>query len=185
MTEIKPGYVRVTEVLDVYSKLHLIDPTVLEKATIRGNKVDLACKMKIEGIEPFQLEEEYEGYFNSFKDWMNGKNFIQNPGRMYCEKHKITGECDGIYRGDSGLVLFDIKTPANEGRSWPLQGAAYAYLARLHGLEIVSIEFIKLSKEGKAAKVYQYEYEKNWQLFEKAIDLYKHFFWKKKDLLGG
>lgn len=180
MTAIRDGYYRVTEIIEVYSKMHLINPNVLENAKVRGNEVDLACKMLINGIDPLHLDEEYQGYLDSFKAWSEGKEFIPNPGRFYCDKLMLTGECDAIYKSDTGLVLIDIKTPAAESKSWPLQGAAYCYLAREIGLDIKSIEFVRLIKEGKPAKVYTYEYEKNWELFKKALELYQYFFKPKK-----
>lgn len=176
----REGYIRVTEVLDVFSKMHLIDPDVLENAKIRGNEVDIACKMIMEGVYPFHLPDQYSGYIDSFNKWKESKEFIPNPGRMYCDSLMLTGECDGIYKSSRGLVLFDIKTPANESRSWPLQGAAYVYLARLNGFDIQAIEFVKLHKEAKEPKVYEYEYEKNWELFKKCFELHQYFFGKKK-----
>lgn len=180
MTTIKDGYYRVTEVLDVFSKLHMIDKDVLENAQIRGNKVDAACKCLMVGVEPFHLEDQYQKYLDSFRIWMEGKVFPEQPERFYDDELNLTGECDGIYNSDGGLVLFDLKTPENEGRSWPLQGSAYTYLARKYGYDIKKIEFVKLSKEGKEPKVYIYDFEPNWELYKKALELYDYFFKKKK-----
>ena len=183
MRDIKPGYYSVTEVLETYSKLHLIDPVVLNNAKYRGDSVDLACKLLMQGIEPLELDDQYNGYLESFRAWKEGKTFVPTPGRMYCDPLMLTGDCDGIYESSSGLILFDIKTPASQSRSWPLQGAAYTYLLRLHGLDIKRIEFVRLHKEGKKAKVDPYEYEKNWTLFLKALELHKYFYGKKKDIV--
>lgn len=177
---IKPGYIRVTEVLNTYSKLEYVNPDVLNNAADRGTDVDLACKLLINGVEPFELDVHLENYVNSFREWMQGKEFIPNPGRMYCDELKITGECDGIYKSNQELVLFDIKTPENQSRSWPLQGAAYAYLARLQGIDIRRIIFVRLSKEGKSAKENEYDFEIHWDLFEKALQLHQYFYAKKR-----
>lgn len=177
---IKPGYYRVTEILETYSKMHLIDPEVLGNACVRGTKVDEACRCLMQGIEPFHLEDEYKGYLESFREWQEGKTFIANPGRLYCDELMLTGECDGIYKGETGLVLFDIKTPQSTSRSWALQGAAYVYLVGIAGLKIEKIEFVRIRKEGKSALVDPYEYESNWELFKKALELHKYFYEPKK-----
>jgi hypothetical protein len=180
---IKEGYTRVSEVYDVYSKMHMVNPDVLENSQIRGNAVDEACKCLMQGLEPFHLDEIYKHYLDSFKQFNEGIKWIPHPGRWYCDKLKLTGECDAIYEKDGILILVDLKTSAAESRSWPLQGAAYCYLAREVGIDIQGIKFIRLKDTGKAPSVYSYEFEPNWDLFRKALDLHRYFFDPKKKKL--
>ena len=176
---IKNDFIRVTSVLYPFSGLHKINPDVVKAAAERGGKVHEICDALINGLGLLDtVDEPLYGYISSFEQWYKEKIFIPNPKRFYCDKLGITGECDGIYQ-DGGLVLFDIKTPLKESKTWSLQCSAYAYLARLQGFNIKRIEVVKLSKDGKEPTVYQYE--DNFDLFLKCLEIYKHFFNKSSD----
>jgi hypothetical protein len=170
----KDDYVRVTSVLKPFSGLHKVPADILKKAAERGNLVHRVCDALINGLGLLdEVEESIYGYISSFEQWYKEKIFIPKPDRFYCDKYMITGEIDGIYQ-DGGLVLFDIKTPLKESKTWPLQCSAYAYLARLKGFNIKRIEVIKLSKYGKEPTIYHYE--ENLDMFLKCLEMYKHFF---------
>lgn len=173
MENIKPGYLRVTEILSPFSGLNNIPQQILETAAERGTKVHKICDALINDIGVGEVDDKLSGYVDSFKQWMP-KEFIANPQRFYCDKYMITGECDGVYRNGNQLVLVDFKTPAKESRTWALQGSAYCYLARQAGYDISWIEFVKLSKNGKAPEVLIYQ--ENFDLFVKCLDVYRHFF---------
>jgi len=178
---IKEGYYRVTDVLGVYASFNKVNPEVLEAAKVRGTEVHDACDDLIAGV--ITNLEEHQGYIESFKQWYLGKEFIKKPERFYCDKLMLTGECDAIYicPETRNLVLVDFKTPARESKSWPLQGAAYYYLAKEVGIEIGKVEFVKLDKDGKKPKVFEYNHEENLPIFLKALELHKYFYKPSKD----
>lgn len=149
-------YDRVTDILFCYSCLGDIDKSVLKRAADRGTLIHNAADCIIADIPMDDIPDEYTGYINSFKLWMDGKTFLSKPARFYDDELMITGECDGLYQQNDIITLFDLKTPVREGSTWGMQGAAYAYLAKKLGYQIDRVEFIKLSKEGRYPAVYQY-----------------------------
>jgi hypothetical protein len=171
MNELK-DFDRVTSVLYPFSGLWKVDSSVLSKAAQRGSNVDLKCKGIMEGIEP--EDDEYEGYIDSFRQWAEGKNFINVPGRMFDNELKITGECDGIYENEEGITLFDIKTPVKQSKTWHLQLSAYSHLAKQYGYDIVRLEIVQLSKDGNAPRCHFYE--EDFEKFLVCLKLYREFF---------
>jgi len=174
-------YTRVTDILFPFSGIRNIDPNILKRAAERGTKVHNICDAIISnpymGMPP--LEDEMKGYIDSFLAWKGEKEFIEKPSRFYSEDHLITGECDAVYKSSDGLVLVDFKTSASEGNTWFLQGSAYSYLANKQGYEIKKIEFVKLDKKGKVAKVF--EYKEDFTLFLKCLEIYRKFFKNVKE----
>lgn len=172
-------YLRVTEVLAPFSGLSSIPLDILQAAAERGTKVHEICDSIIQGLGEFGVEEHLEGYINSFIIWKQGKKFIPKCNRWYCDELGITGECDAICESQNGLVLVDFKTSSRESKTWPLQGSAYAYLARKNGYDIKRIEFVKFSKEGDEPEIFVYE--DCFDLFLKCLEVYRLFFKKKKE----
>jgi hypothetical protein len=172
-------YDRVTNVLYPFSDLQKIDPSVLKNAAERGEKVHEFCTAIMNDLGVVEINPNYEGYLKSFEIWMQGKEFCPRPDRFFCDKYKITGEIDGLYSNETGMTLFDIKTPAKESKSWLLQGSAYSYLAKQAGLKITKIEFVRLCKNGSPAV--SYIYEENMDMFLKCLDIYRYFFSKKSE----
>ncbi len=169
-------YIRVTEVLYPFSGLDKINPDVLRNAANRGTRVHEICDAIIEEVGVGYFEPELDGYIESFNKWLP-KEFIKKPDRFFCDELMLTGECDGIYKEGDDLVLFDLKTPMNESKSWMLQGSAYAYLCRKSGINIKRIEFVKLSKYGHDPKVFTYE--ENFELYLSCLQTYKYFYKNK------
>ena len=174
MEPIKEGYIRITDVLSKFSGLDKIDPEVLRNAADRGTRVHQYCDAIIEGLGLFSIEDDCKGYIDSFNQWNVGKNYLTKPPRFYDDEFMITGECDAIYKQDGKLILVDFKTPVAESKTWPLQGSAYAYMAKKLGYNIEYIEFVKLSKVGKPPKVYTYT--ENFDLFLSCLDVYRYFY---------
>lgn len=155
MTDIN-GYDRVTNILFAFSGLTVVDPHVLQRAADRGTFVHDTCDLIINDLPTDDIPEDFQGYIDSFKLWAEGKTFLPKPDRFFCDDLMITGECDGIYEQDGIVTLFDLKTPLREGKTWGMQGSAYAYLAKHYGHKIDKVEFVKLDKGGKAPKAYIY-----------------------------
>ncbi len=166
-------YTRVTDALYPLSGLNKIDPVVLKNAADRGTRVHEVCAVLMDNLGLLELDESISGYIKSYEGWANGKKFIRPP-RFFCDEHMITGECDALYQDNGEWVLVDLKTPLNESKTWMLQGSAYSYLAKKTGYDIKRIEFVKLSKVGKPAKVYVYE--EKFDLYLKCLEVYRYFF---------
>ena len=156
-----------------FSGLTKVDPEVLRNAAERGTLVHQVCDAIIEGLGAV-YPPSVSGYIQSFDQWFKGKNFIQKPTRFYCDQHKITGECDAIYEEEGKLILVDFKTPLNESKTWRLQASAYSHLAKLYGLPIHRLEFVKLNKTGNAPKIFVYE--EDFQFFLNCLQIYRTFF---------
>lgn len=168
----KADYLRVTEVLSMFSDFSMVDPDVMQKAKDRGTEVHRQCDNVMLEYS-WDTDSAYRGYLQSFKLWAKGRTFIPKPGRFYDDEMMVSGELDGIYETPEGLVLIDIKTSLRESKTWKLQTSAYSYMAKKHGFDIHRIEVLKLDKEGKPPKVYLYE--ENIELFKKALELYRYF----------
>lgn len=173
------GYIRVTSILYPFSGLQNIDPTVLAFACERGTKVHLICEAIAKGIGEMGVDEQTWGYVESFKNWWGaGQNVVSIEERFFDEDLKITGKVDLIIDTPDGKAVVDLKTSAKPSKTWPLQGNAYAYLAKRGGHEIKKIFFLHLNKHGKAPKVYEYEIDESF--FLSLVRVYKHFFHKEK-----
>lgn len=176
----KVDYDRVTEVLSMFNDFSMVHPEVLEKAQIRGTEVHKQCDDVMLSYN-WQHDSMYAGYIESFAKWAKGKMFPfaeKKIARFYDEELFISGEIDGIYETEQGLVLIDIKTSAAPSKTWRLQTSAYSYMCKKHGYDIQRIEVLKLDKEGKLPKVYIYQ--ENMDMFRKVLDVYRFF--KQKDM---
>lgn len=180
MTIAKDDYDRVTAVLFPYAQLHKIPQDRLAFARERGAKVDEVIDAWLGDIEIYDIPPEWSLYVQSAKLWLEKQKIFKGKERFYDDENLLTGECDCIRETANGLVIVDFKATAKEGATWPLQGAAYAYLASKQGLNIVGIEFVHLDKTGKEPKVYTYDIEKNWAAFADCLKCYRMFFKNKK-----
>ena len=171
-TSIDENFLRITTVLSPFSGLDKVDPEILAKAARRGNIVHSICDAMIESIGYDDLG--VEGYIGSFKHWFPGKEFIDKPKRWYCHDLMITGECDALYKNETGLTLVDFKTPVKASKTWFLQASAYHYLGSKNALNITEIEFVRLKKDGKPPQIYKYE--PKFEEFRKCLDVYRMFF---------
>jgi len=169
----RDNYTRVTDVLYPFSGLHKVPEHILKAASERGTKVHDACEGIMKGFYA-NVDESIGGYIHSFKQWEDETIDTIFPDRFYCDDLKITGKCDCLIPQGSGFTLIDFKTSARESKSWVLQGSAYAYLASKYNYPITSIQFVKLSKEGRAPTVYTYEH--NFPMFLKCLETYRFFF---------
>lgn len=176
MSEIK--YLRVTEILYPFSDLGKIDVAVLQNAARRGTKVHKICESIMEGLGEWGVDDEVRGYVDSFKQWWKkGHEVVEIEKRFYDDDLGITGQVDMILKNETGMTILDLKTPAKSSKTWPLQGSAYALMARKYGFPINKIQFLQLKKDGKAPKLH--EFEDHSELFLKTLDVFNHFFRRK------
>lgn len=173
--EILPGYTRVSSILKPFSGIDKIPPLALENARERGLRVESHCFAFIRGTDPFFTVDEDKPYFESFLKWYEGSTIDIEP-RFYDQELMITGKPDLIRKDGDQYIIYDLKATYKEGITWPLQGAAYAYLAEKSGFPIRRIEFVRLKKDGSKPKTYVYEKKKYFDLFMHCYETYKYFY---------
>lgn len=168
---------RVTEVLSPFTGLDKVPKDILANAARRGTKVHDICEGIVKGLGEWDVDDETRGYVHSFKQWwQEGKKVLALEQRFYCSDLMITGAVDMIIESDEGAIILDLKTSAKPSKTWPLQGSAYAYMARKHGYDIRGIHFLHLNKHGMKPDLYVYDDQ--FDLFKKCLDVFKHFWGK-------
>lgn len=193
---IKPGYTRVTEPLQGFSKYDMIDPDVLANAADRGTRVHKFCEMYAKGLWCV-VDDDCINYVDAFKKWFddNVREVIFTERRFYNDEYMITGQIDilAVLKDGDRSVIIDIKTTSSIGLSWSLQTAAYLFL--LQGISFKSSglterECIKkvsnlypierrvavnLPKTGSKVKVIEYtNYENDLRLYLNCLELYRY-----------
>lgn len=171
----RENYIRVTNILYPFSGLDKINPDVVAYAADRGTRVHKICEGIALGLGEIGVDNETWGYVESFKKWWSsGVNVVEMERRFWHDELRVTGQVDFIIQTDEGLTVVDLKTPARPSKTWPAQGAAYAYLAKNAGLDIKKISFLHLNKHGKAPKIYDYPIDDS--LFLDIFRVWKHFY---------
>lgn len=153
----RQDYLRVTNILYPFSGLDKINPEVLAHAANRGTKVHKICEGIMSGLGEYGIEEETQGYIDSFKLWWEqGHKIVLMEKRFWCDVLKITGQVDLVLDTQEGLAILDLKTSSKPSKTWQIQGCAYAYLAKEAGYDIKKIYFLHLNRYGKPPKIYEY-----------------------------
>ena len=174
----RENYTRVTNVLYPFSGLDKIDADIVAHAAERGTKVHKICEGIMEGLGEIGVEEETKGYVESFKLWWNrGHEVIMMEKRFWDDELEITGQVDLILNTPDGLVIVDLKTSSKPSKTWPAQGAAYAYLAKKAKYDIGKVFFLHLNKHGKEPKIYEYPVDDSF--FLDIFRVWTHFFLKE------
>lgn len=174
----KENYLRVTTVLYPFSGLQNIDPDVLAHAAERGTKVHKICEGIVSGLGEIGVDEETEGYVESFKKWWaKGIHVLEMERRFWDDELCLTGQVDLIIKTEDGLAIVDLKTSSKPSKTWEAQGSAYAYLAKNAGYPIEKIFFLHLNKHGKEPKIHEYKIDDSF--FLAIYRIFKHFFHKE------
>jgi len=174
----RENYVRVTEVLYPFSGLQNIDAEVVAYAGARGTKVHKICEGIVAGFGEIGVDDETWGFVESFKKWWaTGIEIVSMEERFWDDELHLTGQVDFIIRLPEGLAIVDIKTSSRPSKTWPAQGAAYAYLAKNAGYDIKKIFFLHLNKHGKEPKLHEYPLDDSF--FLAILTTYNHFFHKE------
>src|SRR5690348_14045834 len=124
---ILPGYTRVTEPLQGFSKYDLIDPVVLDNAKDRGTRVHKFCEMYAKGLlfDMSIVDDDCKNYIECFSKWFddNVEDVIFTEKRFYNEEYKLTGQIDlkAFLKGKEYPFIIDIKTTTGISKSWSLQ----------------------------------------------------------------
>jgi hypothetical protein len=196
MSEIKEGYLRVSQVLSAFSGLDKINKDVLQNAANRGTCVHSAIDSIIAGFGILGIEDEVRAYsycenaiewhdkfvkeldivmnlIKSFEIWNKEKGPFKKPERLYDDELKITGEFDLIEDDRGVLTLIDFKTPVAESKTWKLQASGYHILGMSNGIEFDILEFVKLCRKGNKPK--SFFYDPNPELFKSVLETYRYF----------
>lgn len=170
-------FFRVTEVLAPFSGLDKVPKDILSNAARRGSKVHDVCEGIVKGLGEWDIDDEIRGYVDSFKSWWSQSiKVLALEKRFFCSELMITGQVDMIIESDEGAIILDLKTSAKPSKTWPLQGSAYAYMAKKEGYDIKGIHFLHLNKKGLAPNLYVYDNQL--EMFKKCLDVFKHFWGK-------
>ena len=181
-SEIPNGYLRVTQVLEPFSKLHLIDKEVVQRAADRGTRVHKFCTLYALNLLVTDVDHDCKPYFESFKTWFDNmvSKVLLAPFRINSAKYRLSGEFDLVVtlKGECKAVLLDLKTPASESPSWALQTAAYSMLLRDEAKSVVERRAaLRLCKMGLAAAFVEYtDHDGDEKKYLNALELYRYFY---------
>lgn len=168
-------YTRVSKILQPFSGLDHINPEIVQNAANRGTAVHKVCEGIVSGLGEYGVYDEINGYVESFKKWWSqGHEVICVEKRFFDDELMITGQCDLITSTCSGLTIIDFKTSYKPSKTWPIQGAAYAYLAKKNGYDIKNVMFLHLKKNGYYPKEHSYKIDDD--LFLSTYKVFKHFY---------
>ena len=133
--EIKPGYIRVSDLIKPYVDFSHIDPEVLSRKARIGTEVHEAIAAHYTG-DFFPISPEADVYLPAFKSAIKSDVEILNETpvvlekRLYSTKMGFTGQIDALFKSKLGSYhLVDFKTSyAAQNASWRLQLTFYAML---------------------------------------------------------
>lgn len=170
-------YIRVSSVLYPFSGLQNIDEDVVANAARRGTKIHKICEGIVSGLGEVGVDDEVRGYIDSFnKWWATGIDVVEMEKRFWDDDLRITGQVDFIIKTPDGLIIADLKTSSRVSKTWQVQGAAYAMLARKAGYDIKKTVFIHLNKHGTHPTIYEYPVDDSF--FLSVLRTYLHFYHK-------
>lgn len=165
MEEIKEGYIRVSDLLDVWTDFKHIDPHVLENKARIGTNVHEKISAELNGYF-IDLAPDEEGYFESWLRWYekNDKTpYLEWERRFYSDEFLVTGQVDAIKEREDGTIqIIDYKTSASPSlERWGFQAGWYYLLAKENGYDVEpEVTILNLKKDGKAAKEYKIQCDK-------------------------
>jgi hypothetical protein len=168
----------VTEALSPFNDFSRVPPALLEEAKLRGTLAHSLFASHALALWIPSVPENCIGYFDSFRRWFDStvETVIAVEQRITHPHHHFTGQLDllCLIRGDAGLMLLDHKTPLALYRSWRIQVAAYKKLAALEYPNITRTGSLRLSREGKRAKLEEYSktVERDFALFLCCLSAY-------------
>jgi hypothetical protein len=194
--------VRVTEVLKPFTGFKNIpsDEEEREKAASQGNAADakwvsavmqaaqrgtavhaICAAIALEDWVPNEMiQESLRGYVKSFRIWVKKfvYDFLVIEKRYTDEDRGYTGQTDFIVKYyDGRTVLVDLKTTAGPSKTHPVQVAAYAQLAEIHGQRVDAVALVYLDKYGQEPQYEEYDetVEALKGIFNSALTCYNYF----------
>lgn len=170
----------VTQILSPWQDFSQVCPDVLEAACVRGSQVHQICAAIAQGYWVPDIPAGCEGFIDSFRLWYDTavSSVVMVEKRLTDKTHGFTGTPDLIcfIKGDGNASVIDLKSPAVHSHSWRLQLAAYRHLASRE-MTIKRCFSLRLSKEGKRAKVVEYSEtaHHDFSIFLSALNVWRFF----------
>lgn len=170
----------VTSVISPWADFSAIRPEVLENAARRGTDVHRICSALALGLWVPSIPDDCAGFVLSFEQWIPVvQDVIMAEDELVDPSMGFLGHPDLIVRikGDRGLTMVDLKTPATTNKAWRLQLAAYRRLAEVNGFEISRVLSLRLRKDGGRPIVNEYTgtYQEDLAVFLAALTCWKFF----------
>jgi hypothetical protein len=173
--------ISVTQALSPFNDFSQVPPAILEEAKARGTMAHALFASYALGLWVLSVPENCAGYFDSFRRWYDDTvaEVVAVEKRITHPVHHFSGQLDllCVIKGDAGLILLDHKTPLALQKSWRVQCAAYKKLADLEYQNIIRTGSLRLSREGKQAKLEEYSgtVERDFGIFLNCLSAYKFF----------
>jgi len=153
----------VTQVLSIYQDWSQVRPDVLEAAGARGEDTHRICAGIAKGIWIPQVPAYLEGRILSYRKWFDAvvERVIFVEQEFYCDCFDFVGHPDlgVVIKGDKGITIPDLKTPATQNKVWRGQLGAYWHLVDKHGgfdLPVIRSGSLMLDPNGKTARLVEY-----------------------------
>jgi hypothetical protein len=166
MSDIKPGYTRVSDFCKRYEDFSAVDPEYLKLRAKVGTGVHQAIDSTVNFV-PFKLEAAEVGYYESWFKWYEKTQckVLHGESRMYCDKFMMTGAIDGIiqFPGSDEMSIVDWKTSSyHDNDVWSLKGTFYHYLVKESKLCEISdkVLYVQLDRNGGMPTIHEYEVTK-------------------------
>lgn len=178
LNERRKSYVRISEILNRLQNYDFVKPEILLAKQELGTHVHEAINDLIKGQFPIVNSKEFS-YLKSFQLWHEEYKplFSLTEERLYDDDLKITGQIDGLgrFQNQNTDILIDFKTSIKESPTWIMQGHLYHHLLKKNNIPVQDrFLFIKLHKEGKKPKVYEYQYSE--AIWENCLNAVSEFF---------
>lgn len=174
----------VTQVLSSYTDFSNVRADVLEAAAARGTDVHRICAGIAIGawipVIPVYLKPRVQ----SFVRWMDAVVerviFVEQEFRCDCFGYVGHPDQGVIIKGDAGITVVDIKTPATESKTWKGQLGAYWHLVEEHGgfdLPVIRCGSLMLDPNGKTARLVEYTENSaaDFNAFVAALTAWRYF----------
>lgn len=181
MSEILPGYTRVSEVIAPFTGVEFVPDEYLIPAANKGTDVHTYIEGYLKGWVWEEIPEHVKPYYDSFllttnREFLIGEGKPTLEKRFYCGELKITGQIDLLLETGNTTLIMDWKTSRKESIGWRLQAAAYRYLCIVNGVKNPNYPiFWHLIPNKKANLITYFSYDEDIELFKKCLELYRFF----------
>ena len=150
----------VTQIISPYIDFSKIPADVLLTASERGSLVHHYCLEYYAKGFFMMVPDEIKGYYSSFIKWFDlmVDEVLLVEERLVDRDLMFSGQIDLLAKTKQGeVILVDLKTPLSLSRSWRIQLSLYNRLCVVNGYKPDRIGSLRLSPEGKIAKIDWYQ----------------------------
>ena len=172
--------ISVTEALKPFNDFSRIPSETLRHAAERGQRVHAAIAAHLTGtflVTP--LPEEERPLFDSLRLWCDEMVHvvIAVEPELKDEALGYVGHPDAIVRlTNKSVAVIDFKTPQVEGKTWPIQIAAYRQLAFQKHKEFPLGYAVSPRPDGRLARAFVYDHNPHhFAIFLNCLNAYRYF----------